>query len=274
MSDYRRFVSYIYLYEHGMKSMNTGFAKVESRHGQCRISVVLKNIYTGSGKLKVYMFVRSDQELRGILLGELLVKNHVSEWSFKTNADHMAGSEFTLDQISGLIIQGEEDRFYGTKWDQGTLDIRRFVTEWQDQPVADMVAEVPELEVPEPEVPEEVSTERDPRQEIFIKILEQCPGMYPFDDDEVDTCVRLEPQDIGRMPMDCWSYGSNSFLLHGYYSYRHLIFARMGEIYILGVPGTKHSRETFMANMFGFHSFKPICKEKEMDFGYWYTQLE
>ena len=105
--------------------------------------------------------------------------------------------------------------------------------------------------------------------------------MYPFEDDAVEACVRLEPQDIGRMPIDCWSYGSNSFLLHGYYSYRHLIFARLkrtdetGSHYILGVPGTRHSREAFMANMFGFRVFKPIREggEGASDFGYWYTFL-
>ena len=126
-----------------------------------------------------------------------------------------------------------------------------------------------------------VTMETDERRQNFGKILEQCPGMYPFEDDSVEACVRLEPQDIGRMPIDCWSYGSNSFLLHGYYSYRHLILARVKfqeerqGIYILGVPGTQHSREAFMANMFGFREFKPIREGNEgvSDFGYWYTFL-
>lgn len=86
--------------------------------------------------------------------------------------------------------------------------------------------------------------------------------MYPFEDDSVDACVRLEPQDIGRMPIDCWSYGSNSFLLHGYYSYRHLILARVKPekekrgSYILGVPGTQHSREALwrICSVFGSSS--------------------
>ena len=113
----------------------------------------------------------------------------------------------------------------------------------------------------------------------FEKMLDTCPRMYPFSDDAIEECVRLEPQDIGRMPMDCWCYGSNSFLLHGYYSYRHLILARLqsgnGKAYILGVPGTNHSQEAFMANMFGFRTFKPIREEKgeASDFGYWYKSL-
>jgi hypothetical protein len=125
-----------------------------------------------------------------------------------------------------------------------------------------------------------LSADTDERRRNFRKILEQCPGMYPFEDDTVDVCVRLEPHDIGRMPIDCWSFGSNSFLLHGYYSYRHLILARLKDeaedgAYILGVPGTRHSREAFMAKMFGFREFKPISEGREgvSDFGYWYTTL-
>lgn len=322
MSDYRRFVSYIYLYENGIKSMNTGFVKVESRSGQCRIGLSLKNVYTGSGRFNVYMFIRFGQELRGVYIGDVQIKNYGSDWNFRTDTNNIAGSGYRLDQMSGMIIKGEGDKFYGTRWDQGDLDIRRFVTRWSetvpetvpdageieiglekaDEGVTDTEPVISAVEEQYPETERDTETEDKSTDETsliqesekrittmetnercrnFGKILDQCPGMYPFEDDSVETCVRLEPQDIGMLPIDCWSYGSNSFLLHGYYSYRHLIFARMkmGEkgqtVYILGVPGTRHSREAFMANMFGFREFKPIRKESESssDFGYWYTQL-
>lgn len=386
MSDYSRFVSYMYLYENGLKTMNAGFVKVESRNGQCRIGLSLKNVYTGLERCRVYMFIRFGQELRGVYIGDVQIKNHGSDWNFRTDTMNIAGSGYRLDQMSGMIILGEGEKFYGTRWDHGDLDIHRFVTQWDDrQPVKEEAAppepitseqdeqetvpvaekekktdgtaavpkepeaaeeisgpaapaepeEVKETEIPaeveaakeaeapavgadarmEPEKTVEadaglkpertdeavieaeavtgggeeaekesgrlVSMETNERQRNFGKILEQCPGMYPFEDDSVDACVRLEPQDIGRMPIDCWSYGSNSFLLHGYYSYRHLILARVKPekekrgSYILGVPGTQHSREAFMANMFGFREFKPIREGSEgaSDFGYWYTFL-
>lgn len=301
MSDYRRFISYMYLYENGVKTMNAGFVKVESRNGQCRISLSLKNVYTETEHYQAYMFLRFGQELRGIYMGNIKIKNHGSEWNFRTDTGNIAGSGYKLEQMSGMIIKSEGNKFYGTRWDQGDLDIRQFVTQWQesDLPVSEWIPDETEQEdkMPETEIlPDETSetvvyaqeeergltvTEKDERCKNFCKILEQCPGMYPFEDDLVDTCVRLEPKDIGLMPIDCWSFGSNSFLLHGYYSYRHLIFARMKEAgegnksYILGVPGTQHSREAFMANMFGFREFKPIREDGEnsSNFGYWYTFL-
>ncbi len=340
MSDYSRFVSYMYLYENGLKTMNAGFVKVESRNGQCRIGLSLKNVYTGLERCQVYMFIRFGQDLRGVYIGDVQIKNHGSDWNFRTDTMNIAGSGYRLDQMSGMIIRGEGEKFYGTRWDNGDLDIRHFRTQWEESAAGTENIFIPEPEegpdnisIPEPEteqkemiasapaqeekgisvLTEEMETaseaeqvsasenesiegqkgdkkaedgilitmEADERCRNFGKILDQCPGMYPFEDDGVEACVRLEPQDIGMMPIDCWSYGSNSFLLHGYYSYRHLILARLkpeeerGGGDILGVPGTRHSREAFMANMFGFREFKPIREGngESSDFGYWYTFL-
>lgn len=295
MSDYSRFLSYIYLYENGLKTMNAGFVKVESRNGQCRVGLSLKNVYTGLERCQVYMFLRFGQDLRGIYIGDVQIKNHGGEWNFRTDTSNIAGSDYRLDQMSGMVIRGDGDKFYGTRWDHGDLDIRRFMTQWEEgqktdpepQPEPEPEGALqPEIE-PEPESAEEAeegtltTMAEDERCRNLGKMMENCPGMYPFEDDSIEACVRLEPQDIGMMPIDCWAYGSNSFLLHGYYSYRHLILARVkpgkaaGRKYILGVPGTRHSRESFMANMFGFREFKPIREGQEgaSDFGYWYTYL-
>lgn len=111
------------------------------------------------------------------------------------------------------------------------------------------------------------------------QILQKYPNMYPFEDNEIAACVRIEPQDIGVFPMEVWVLANNSFLLHGYYSYRHLIFAKrrngMEYEYFIGIPGVYHNRERFMAQMFGFHRFKPIKRHRERvgEFGYWYQTI-
>ena len=257
MSDYSRFVSYMYLYENGLKTMNAGFVKVESRNGQCRIGLSLKNVYTGLERCQVYMFIRFGQDLRGVYIGDVRIKNHGSDWNFRTDTMNIAGSGYRLDQMSGMIIRGEGDKFYGTRWDHGDLDIHRFVTQWDDgepvmaktEPEPEMIMAEESITTAEPVMTEEpvtteemtvaaepfiaaesaeetdeaekiekddgrlVTMETDERRQNFGKILEQCPGMYPFEDDSVEACVRLEPQDIGRMPIDCWSYGSKKLLL-------------------------------------------------------------
>lgn len=114
---------------------------------------------------------------------------------------------------------------------------------------------------------------------IAARIFSRYTKMFPFEGNEIAECVKIEPQDIGAFPIENWVLGNNSFLLHGYYNYKHLIFARKrcenGNQYIIGVPGFFQSREKFMAKLFGFEDFKPT-KEKEPEqgeFGYWYTTI-
>lgn len=111
------------------------------------------------------------------------------------------------------------------------------------------------------------------------KLLLEFTRMYPFEDLDVVWCVKIEPKDIGILPSEIWPLANNSFLLHGFYGYKHLIFGKIknhnGVTYMLGIPGIYHNRERFMAKMYGFEEFKGEkngeCKDG--DFGYWYTKV-
>lgn len=111
--------------------------------------------------------------------------------------------------------------------------------------------------------------------EKIENVLKTYPYMYPFEDDSVDVCVRLEPGDIDKLPVDTWLLANNSFLLNGYYSYRHIILMKMNSdskpVYLVGVPGIHRQREDFLAGMFGFKMFKPIRDVSTVkgEFGYW-----
>lgn len=114
-------------------------------------------------------------------------------------------------------------------------------------------------------------------EEKLDKIISQGMNMFPFEDDEVDECVRMELQDIGMLPMKFWSYVGNSFLLQSYYSYRHLILGKFNNgNFFLGAPGLGQNKDKFMAQLFGFSNFKPIRSDEkgQSDFGYWYTVLK
>ncbi len=125
------------------------------------------------------------------------------------------------------------------------------------------------------------SAQRQEEQEptVIKEIFENNPRIYPFEDNEILICAKIEPKDIGLLPKELWTLSNNSFLMHGYYCYHHLIIAKMKDRYgcrfILGVPGIYHNRERFMAKMFGFDAFKPIRKRelRQGDFGYWYLPI-
>lgn len=99
--------------------------------------------------------------------------------------------------------------------------------------------------------------------------------MYPFEDDEFDWCYQIEPRDIGSLPADSWHLSANSFLLQGYYNYRHLMYAHKKGKNFIGVPGQFHRREQYLAARFGFSRFKGTQKKRITmgDFGYWIREL-
>ncbi|MBQ1392683.1 MAG: hypothetical protein IIY81_03945 [Lachnospiraceae bacterium] len=109
------------------------------------------------------------------------------------------------------------------------------------------------------------------------ELLRVFPKMNPFFGNEVIESVRMEPKDIGGFPMEFWYLANNSFLLHGYYCYRHLLFMKMHNgaeyQYVIAVPGNSDYREKFMANMFGFEQFKAVQSRENAGFGYWWRRL-
>lgn len=94
---------------------------------------------------------------------------------------------------------------------------------------------------------------------------------------------KIERQDIARLPRKEWKLANNSFLLHGFYNYKHLLFIEEKEQLYLGVPGVYHKRENEAANAFGFGQFHRAEKELPLsederndadDFGYWCRPVE
>ena len=70
------------------------------------------------------------------------------------------------------------------------------------------------------------------------------------------------------------AYVHNSFLLHGYYNYGHLVLDEKNGRSRLGVPGNYYEREEVVAGMFGFPDFEPAKgREKQTGvFGYYFTK--
>lgn len=108
------------------------------------------------------------------------------------------------------------------------------------------------------------------------KLLLTFPAMKPFGNGVAKACVRLELQDIGCLPISAWSLSGNRFLLHGYYCYRHLLFAQfINGKYVLGVPGVYSEKERKNAKHFGFTDFQSIGEigKQQGAFGYWLLEL-
>ena len=108
------------------------------------------------------------------------------------------------------------------------------------------------------------------------KMLLTFPVMRPFGERYPGQCVRIEPQDIGCLPMRMWSLSGNPFLMQGYFQYRHLIFMEWEKGYVIGVPGIYSNMMQSKAKNAGFREFIAICGQKNCRgaFGYWLMPLD
>lgn len=110
-------------------------------------------------------------------------------------------------------------------------------------------------------------------------ILDTYPKLPLFADSQFLECVKIAPQDIGRLAISNWRLGVNSFVSHGYYHYRYLMLGRVrfeqGECVVIGVPGVFTNKEKYLANMFGFDTFIPVKKTSVLtgNFGYWVSEV-
>ena len=111
-----------------------------------------------------------------------------------------------------------------------------------------------------------------------LPLLPNCPD----GENGVIECVKINPNDIGLLNMDNWRLGVNSFLTHGFYSYKYLMLGRVlfdeedTNGYILGVSGEYSSKEKYLAGIFGFDRFIPVkeTRIKTGSFGYWVVDLK
>ena len=103
------------------------------------------------------------------------------------------------------------------------------------------------------------------------------PHIHPFRDTR--EFLSVGPEDFVVLRERCYQMTHNSFLLHGYYNYRHLLLMRQETPdqvkYYIGVPGNFYEREKQVARMFGFESFEGTREPAwEGDFGYYLISVE
>ena len=130
MSDYKRFVAYLYEYHENSKGENRGFVRVEARSGTCQMAFQLKVISLPEGTpLNVYGFVRIREFLFGIPVGILRAGKGGISGRLLAPSVHMGDSSFSLDDLSGLLITGPEGRVYATQWDDIPILPDHFTTD-------------------------------------------------------------------------------------------------------------------------------------------------
>ena len=75
------------------------------------------------------------------------------------------------------------------------------------------------------------------------------------------TYEKIQRQELSRLPRKEWRIANNSFLLHGFYNYHHLLYIEEDGKTWVGVPGIFHEKEQEAAKAFGFPEFRRLTNE-------------
>lgn len=284
----KRFIRYLYEYGQGRKLRNVGFVKVEQGSDDCVLHIHGKGLHLqGNRSLRLYLIYAEEEKCVGIWQGDVeRVNPAINYRMYYTRED--TGTPELFDRISGMVLLGDDGRVFAAIWEEPGPDVEHMRI-WEPE----MKKEEPEVTEPEETVPEEAGPGSGPEMDVpepeegTEEYLEEPAEEAGEEDGQVRAeeklergfrCTKIRREDLASLPRCEWKLSNNSFLLHGYYNYHHLMFLDDGEWLRLGVPGIYHVKEAAAAAAFGFPEFirkqdleEPFGggEEEEEDFGYW-----
>lgn len=281
---YRKQISYLELQENGQRIRGAGYAKLESWEKEEILMVQLRGQELVSGNVvPLYLQRESGEELLCEMTAERGTVSCEKRISRKADWEPTLGIRIPLERNFEII-----GRFAGAA---GAKKVPAPVTAIAPVTVGEIEGQgqggnQPEqakrpiqTEQQETRSSKKIATEhtlhmKDTKWEQLSSIY---PHIHPFRD--AREFLSVGPEDFVVLRERCYQMTHNSFLLHGYYNYRHLLLMRQevsGEVkYYIGVPGNFYEREKQVARMFGFESFEGTREPAwEGDFGYYLIAVE
>lgn len=303
MSEFHRMITYLYLYEKNQKTRNVGFAKIEKRDRRCLAEIHMKNTGCQSCTVPVYFYVPKNHYFIGIPLGDICFTHNSGDFSKVLSHEGLSGTPFSLSDAAGIFIPVSDSVMFVSQWNDLEFVRDNFLeysdyletlnSSAQNQP-SNMQPSPPSFDLTAAEaapLPDRASGSKpsdafrtitpENWEDTWKFMLDTLPELTPFENASSVRCVRLELKDLRLLPKYYWYLGNNSFLLHGFFNYRYLIFGCMSDEahpkrWFLGIPGIFQNPERVMASLFGFPEFRSekACEFQTGQFGYWFRYLE
>lgn len=295
---FKKIVSYFDYYVNGEKKRSCGYAKLLVKDEAVTVEIQVKEL--GLDENTMCEIWTEGAEKR--LLGRFVIDKGTGYYNACHKAEDTDGEGLSIFRICGLKLVLSEDQYCLTSWEWGKVP--ELIVQNAKEAEAD--SEEPKEAEPEAEVSQNVealkkseiifSKETEHLQEAFYEdkwkqLCSTYPVCHPFGEDEEYIAITLK--DFVVLRKEYQNLVSNSFLLHSFYNYHHLILGKMGqedEIYYIGAPGNYFEREKKVAVMFGFEGFarsqtmdkkagedrkeRTAAAAENGDFGYYMKKVE
>lgn len=303
---YQKEIIYMNLYKDGNRLGNAGFLKVEKKGREGNLTLMVKNAPKSiNGRFPVRYYSGTDwKEADGIA-----VREGGGQWE-KKEEDSLERVRLQIMLPGGYLIEGTSKTAENTAEKERDAESPERENRAEAEPQGETRV-VTDQRTKEEENPRRqnkqvtyIAVERQRQQETVAaqesvnvqkpqkaqpsmslppmeglkedkweQILDTYDRIHPYGDERV--YVKLEPKDFLILSSKYQHLVNNSFLLHGFYNYRHVILGKEKETYYLGVPGVFYEREKMVALMFGFEAFECASGEpKAGEFGYYLRRVE
>lgn len=260
----------------------------------CRIEAVITGCGTVEGTYPIYVCSGDIQSL----LGEITLHKGKGNFYVKCHTNTLGHQAFPYRQVTGVLINLKTEGMLQQKWLPMTEVIQKQDEEQRAGGHKKVKEETNEaLQEKEQEVMlqersstkskgiEERQTDAKPPQTEALalyanKWTQLCaiyPVVHPFQDGR--AYLSIEPRDFVILQERYQPMVQNSFLLHSFYHYRHLLLGRVKQgqhvQYYLGVPGVFYEKEKAAALFYGFESFEgAVTPAKDGAFGYYMKRVQ
>ncbi len=260
----QRFITYIYTYENDEKRNNAGYAKVETKgkDGRIEIHFISSGVF-GTGRV-TFLLVQ-EQAIIELPIGEIQIENGRGIGKFLFQTEALDNTQIPFDKIDGIGVTDANGQKHMSFWKDVKIEKMQFVLYGEEIPQQQEIKE-DRIEISESEQ-KPIYTMEIPVQNIFPSdTMEDIwhamkKGRECIKIGKNVQALQMELNDLREFPKKYWGLGNNSFLLHGFFNYRHLLFGKLTDgNWFLGVPGVYERQERVMASIFGFAGFLPLIE--------------
>lgn len=300
-------IVYLSLYERGEKLGTAGFAGIYGGRENVRINVQVKSKSGDkNGRYPVFLITqKQDIPLGDILLEEgkgclerifFIDRNKMVAGNLYVGPEDICGIRLEINdnsQIKGIIkaiVKGGSNLSGISQLKEKTFteEARTGEACAAEACAEEMYAAEPDfkerkgnviLEAVRKETQEPAFFQENIPADKWEQLKKQYKRVHPFGDGR--EFISIELRDFVVLREKYQKLVNNSFLLHGFYNYRHLILGKdykIGEnsdiCFYLGVPGVFFEREKMVAVMFGFEGFECAGPVEIGKFGYYLRQVE
>ena len=253
----KSFIRYLYEYQNGKRTRNTGFVKVLEQEEATVVQIYGRGFPVAGGRtLEIYLFYEEDGQCIGILMGEIRGAQAAFGYKLSYTTDDVGG-DGQFGRIGGMILRagnGADAGYYGAVWDEARpVDVSRMITEeeWKlnksgknkkianggdvlsnekyEKPGNEKILEEKTSQRKSENIEEQETLEQSKNTDAVRKsksnpnVPEERNSQNANSDlppkTTKDTIYKITRQEIAGRPRKEWKLANNHFLLHGYYNY-------------------------------------------------------